>query len=560
MKNGTDMLFPTFEPFAGRTTGASSHIKKALVMALLFLLCWMTSADAKTFKIASYNVENLFDLIKNGTEYPEFYPSTGYRWNKSTFEIKVANIAEVLRDIGADVVALQEIESRDALLSLRKRLKAIGADYPYYEIADGKNTVVKCALLSKFPIIEKDEIQVDNEFARNILKATIDVDGRRLILYVNHWKSKRDPESMRLPYARALKKEIDNLADDADFILIGDFNSDYHEWQSFRDSLRLNDTDGITAINHILKTVIDDRLVDEKALTSQTGNDCVYNLWLEIDSKRRWSYNFFGSKNSPDHMILSRALYDDKGISYVDNSFDKFDPDYLFKGSAVNRWQRAKNGKGKHLGEGYSDHLPLFASFSTEPFHFKTYHGHSSDLAELGLEKKRIDDLYTSKIGRVNYHLQSCAVIYKHKANAIIKQKNGRAIYVYKAGRDLEFGKVYDLTVTELNDYYGLREITTIGEMKTAGQVENHASYLLDDPSADLSSPGFQNEVIAAAEGIYKKGYFYYGSGRKIKLYFTDNTLRPKNNSRIVLKRVRIGCHRYPQMVIEEGGQIEQRG
>ncbi len=533
-------------------------MKKTLVFILLILVFCITPLEAKTFRVASYNVENIFDLINNGTEYTEYIPNTGYGWTESAFEIKIANIAEVIRDVGADIVALQEIESRTALVSLRDRLKTMNADYPWYEIADAKNTAVKCALLSKFPIIEKDEIQVDDEFARNILKVAVDIDGRRLTIFVNHWKSKRGPESMRLPYAGVLKKQIDKLEEDADFILIGDFNSDCHEWQSFRDSLRLNDTDGITGINHILKTVMDDQLIDEGTLTKQAGNEYLYNLWLEIDRKRRWSHNFFGSKNSLDHIIVSRALYDDKGISYIDNSFDKFDPDYLFKENAVYRWQRAKGGKGKHLGEGYSDHLPIFASFSTEPFHFKAHHAYAKGIPELRLEKKRISDLYTSRIGNVHYLLQSCVVIYKHEDHAIIKQENGRAIFVYRAGRNLEYGKMYDVTATELYDYHGLREITGIGENKKVGDSKNHASCLLNDSSADFSAPDLQNEVISKVEGLYKGGYFYYGDGLKIKLYFTNNGLRPKNNSRILLNQVRIGCYRYPQVVIEKDGQIEK--
>jgi len=531
-------------------------MKKTVVMMLLIQVCWFTPIEAKTFRVASYNVENMFDLIHNGTEYTEYIPNTGYGWKKSIFEIKIANIAEVITDMEADVVALQEIESRNALVFLRDTLKAMNADYPYFEIAEAKDTVVKCALLSKFPIIEKDEIQVDDERGRNILRVTLDIDGRRLTLFVNHWKSRSGPESLRMVYASALKKAIDGLDDDADFILIGDFNSDYHEWQSLRDSLRLNDTDGITGINHVLKTVKDAQLVDEKVLTTQTGNEYLYNLWLEVDGRRRWSHNFFGSKNSLDHIIVSKGLYNEGGISYVDNSFDKFDPDYLFKENAVYRWQRGKGGKGKHLGQGYSDHLPIFASFSTEPFHFKAYHAHAKDIPELRSEIKRISDLYPSRIGNVNYLVRSCFVIYKHEDNAIIKQENGRAIFVYKAGRNLEYGKVYDVTVIELYDFYGLREITTIGDMKKVGQADNHASHLLDDPSADFSNPDLQNEVISQVEGVYKRGYFYYGNGRKIRLYFTDKGLRPENNSRILLKQVRIGCHRYPEVVIEKGGQV----
>ncbi len=350
----------------------TASMKTIIVSILLVLLFCITSIEAKTFKVASYNLENLFDLTRDGTEYPEYIPNTGYGWTKDMANIKYTNIARVIKDLGGDVVALQEVESRKALITLRARLKDFGVDYPYLEIADSKATPVKCAALSKFPIVEKEEIQVDNKVARNILKITLDIDGNRIILFINHWKSKRGPESMRIAYAKTLRREIDKLKEDVDFILIGDFNSNYNEYKTFRNSGRLNDTGGITGINHILRTIKDfgkdSEMVNEKTLTKQAANEYLYNLWLEVSKTRRWSYNFFGDKGSPDNIIVSKGLYDDKGISYSDNSFNKFQPDYLFKRKAVYRWQRAEKGMGRHLGKGYSDHLPIFAYFSTEPF------------------------------------------------------------------------------------------------------------------------------------------------------------------------------------------------
>ncbi|MCK5594803.1 endonuclease/exonuclease/phosphatase family protein [bacterium] len=532
-------------------------MKKTIALVLLVLFCCITSIEARTFKVVSYNVENLFNLTKDGTEYTEYIPNTGYGWTKNTLDIKVANIAEVIKDLRADVVTLQEIESKSSLILLCSRLKDFGLDYPYFEIADSKSTTVKCAVLSKFPIIKKEEIRVDSKFARNILKITLDIDGNRLILFINHWKSKRGPESWRIDYAKKLKKNIDKLKDDVDFILVGDFNSNYNEYKTFRDSSRLNDTTGITGINHILRTIKDSEMVNEQILTTQTSNEHLYNLWLEIKKTRRWSYNFFGEKGGPDNIVLSKALYDDKGISYVDNSFNKFDPDYLFYGNAIYRWQRAKGGRGKHLGEGYSDHLPIFACFSTEPFCFKKRDTFADDIAPLKLQKRNISDLYSSRIGNVNYHLEHCIVIYKYGNDVVIKQKNGRAIFIYKAGSNLEHGKVYHLTVKMLYDYHGLREITEISDIKEIGKAANFTSYLLSDSSADFSGPNLQSEVISEADGIYKGGYFYYGSNHKIKLYFKDKKLRPKNNSKIILKHARIGCYKYPQIIIEKKAQIK---
>lgn len=362
-----------------------------IVSIVLLLLCCITSAEAKTFKIASYNVENLFDLSLQGTEYPEYIPNTGYGWTKGIANIKYSNIAGVIKDMGADVVALQEVESKEALISLRSKLKALGEDYPYLAIADSKSAPVKCAVMSKIPIIEKEEIQIDNETARNILKVTLDIAGNRVILFINHWKSKNGPESMRIAYAKTLKREIDKLKEDADFVLIGDFNANYDEYQTFLDSDKLNDTAGITGINHILRTFKDSEMVNEKILTEQAENEYLYNLWLEVSETSRWSYIFSGEKESPDSIIVSRGLYDKKGISYSDNSFDKFQPDYLFKDGTVYRWQMAERGRGKHLGKGYSDHLPIFAYFSTEPFSFKRNNTVPNDTAsnDLSLEKTK---------------------------------------------------------------------------------------------------------------------------------------------------------------------------
>ncbi|MFQ5485764.1 MAG: helix-hairpin-helix domain-containing protein [Desulfobacterales bacterium] len=349
--------------------------KICICTILAFLFCGIPPIDAKTFKIVSYNLENLFDLTRDGTEYPEYIPNTDYGWTKHIANIKYTNLARVIKDVAGDVVALQEVESKKALINLRRRLNDFAADYPYFEIADSKSTVVKCAVLSKFPIVEKKEVEVDdidNEIARNILKITLDIDDNRIILLINHWKSKRGPESMRIAYAQRLRGEIEELKEGVDFILIGDFNSNYNEYKTFQNSEKLNDSGGITGINHVLGTIRGAELTNEAMLTNRSEGKVLYNLWLEIGPARRWSYNFFGKKGSPDNIIIPKSLYDGKGISYEDNSFDKFHPSYLFKNRAIYRWQRAKNGTGRHLGKGYSDHLPIFAYFSTNPFRLKT--------------------------------------------------------------------------------------------------------------------------------------------------------------------------------------------
>lgn len=348
----------------------SDPYRLSILLLLFFTL--IPPLEASVFKIASYNVENLFDAVTDGTEYRVYVPDTRHGWNREMARIKTANIARVIKDLNADVVALQEVESKRALIALKQVLKDSGTNYPYVEITAKRTTPVTCAVLSVFPIIEKKEIEVDDERLRNILQITLDVYGHPITLFINHWKSKSRPESLRVISARTLRRAIDRLDPKAEFVLIGDFNSNHNEFETFRNKTKLNNTGGMTGINQILGTVQGTRMINETDLTNQAGNRFLYNLWLEVQPSRRWSYNLFGRKETPDSIILSKALYDDRGISYVDNSFYKFHPDYLFNDRALYRWQITRKGKGRHLGRGYSDHLPIFAYFSTTPFQFKT--------------------------------------------------------------------------------------------------------------------------------------------------------------------------------------------
>ncbi|MFA9374791.1 MAG: endonuclease, partial [Poseidonibacter sp.] len=67
---------------------------KLLILTFLLLNCF-----AKDFTISSYNVENLFDLEKNNTEYKEFIPYSKSMWNKKNFDIKMNNTIRVLKDL-----------------------------------------------------------------------------------------------------------------------------------------------------------------------------------------------------------------------------------------------------------------------------------------------------------------------------------------------------------------------------------------------------------------------------------------------------------------------------
>lgn len=315
-------------------------------------------------KIASYNVENLFDMKDDGNEYEQYIPNTSWGWNEEMHRIKLRNTAHVIKDIGADIIGLQEIESETALKELKAELNRQGLYYPHYAFAKKKNSAVAVGLLSRYPIKSALSHTVSSSRAyRDILEAKILLNGKILRIYVNHWKAKSGPESMRIESAKVLKKIIADVEDP--FVLMGDFNSDYEEYKTFVRSRKHNDTGGRTGINHVLKTIDDDQNPITYTTLKECHN-CLYNLWYDVDSSERWSHEFRGNNEALDNMIISEALTDGKGIEYVKGSFKRFEKPYLFYKGKPYRWQQSRKKPKHHLGEGYSDHLPITATLRVD--------------------------------------------------------------------------------------------------------------------------------------------------------------------------------------------------
>lgn len=328
---------------------------------LLLLLIINTLFGDKILKIASYNIENLFDLKKDGYEYKEYIPNTKSLWNKKNYKIKLKNSVKVIKDIDADIIALQEIESLQALKDLRLTLKQNGLYYKYYKIADKKNTTTKVAILSKIPFVYNKEISVGYSYKyRNILETKFRIDNTDFYIFTNHWKAKSGPESMRIKSAKALLKRVEEIGFSKNIILLGDFNSDYEEYIKFKRKRRHNDTNGYTGINHILNSIGQ----KEKASQVKYDKKAFYNLWYDIDAKDRYTYIFKGKKEALDNILISQPLLNKSDMKYINNTITKLDKEYLFyKNKYINRWYISKGRIKKHKGKGYSDHLPVSAKF-----------------------------------------------------------------------------------------------------------------------------------------------------------------------------------------------------
>lgn len=339
----------------------------------------ISAVSRDTALVMVYNVENLFDLVKNGSEYSSYIPGT-HNWNHETYSIKLKNIASVITASNADIVALCEIENLNVCLALQKKLSYMKSRYRYYVVGDKSKKSSTCqAILSRFPVVNSSTLQIrqwNNFNFKGILEADVAIGSHSLKIFVVHWPSKRHPESYRISAAQTLLKRLKQLPASTDYIVVGDLNSNYNEAETFFTE-KLDDTNGRTAINHLLHTAKSPPrsplvYITEADLKREGGSHVHYNLWLELPERRRYSYRYKGRYNTLDNMLVSPSLYDREGVSYVDNSFSVFtwDGRLLFNGLPF-RWQMVyKKGGRQHIGEGYSDHLPIMAKFTPQPFTF----------------------------------------------------------------------------------------------------------------------------------------------------------------------------------------------
>jgi len=493
---------------------------------------------------------------------------------------KLRNIAEVICDLDADVIGLQEVENDRVLAQLQVRLKRAGCAYRYRAITGDTRTPIHNELLSKIPLKRVRDVRITRYGReRSILETTLDTDPP-LRLFVNHWRSKRGPESERLVYAKALKKRLDRLPKGTEYLLLGDFNSNYNE--SITIEKKHNDTHGVTGINTILHTLQDGKMV--RLRTLKQGE--LASLWTELPAGERWSHNFFGDKQAIDAMLIPPTLHDGQGWEYVVGSFHPYKPKYLFgRHGQIKRWTYKH---GKHLGKGYSDHLPIVARFSTEgnsgtpteKSSFSLWHKISDWFAEspsaAAVHQTRLKSRphVDNPLPKANFQapsitieklkklskiaapvlLRNVHVLFKRKESAVIQQKlEGEAILLYRSALQLEEGHCYEVLAYRKKRYKGLDELTDIEVLKDHGTCSLEGFVPRFSPDM-LDDPHFIGRVVRGIRGKYAH-HTLTVDGVAFPLHFRRGAGRPKKSTRLQIDRAQIGYYKdHVELVVWDKG------
>jgi len=339
------------------------------------LLVWSSPSGVSSITVMSYNVQNLFDDIDNGTEYREFDPGRG-KWNTMLFHEKLKAIARVIRESirgGPDIVALQEVENRNVLLTLsRDYLSDMG--YRYIAIVPKKGLAANVGILSRFPILRVHSYYVSNYESnplRNILEAEIDIKGNILHLFNNHWKSKSGgkaySEKWRLEAACILKERLEDLLSgnrEAEVMVLGDLNEDYNEYLEVGKSYQT----ALIPIDAAAPETFERYRIFLTGFKGRAGLHgerlILYEPWYElvtgVESGEKagragvGSYVFRKRWETPDHILLSEGLLDHHGLGYEKGNFRVVKKDFMLYGESgyPMRWSTLYRS-------GFSDHLPL---------------------------------------------------------------------------------------------------------------------------------------------------------------------------------------------------------
>lgn len=205
---------------------------------LLFIpfIAWTYLADAETFRVATYNLNNYLDA-----------PAEHHRAKPDESKAKVR---ESILAIKPDVLAVEEMGTISALQELRGSLKAEGLDFPNWEYVCGFDTNIHTAVLSKFPFTSVRP-QTNDYFLLNGKRfrvrrgfAVVDVKvntNYSFTLIAAHLKSKvpiptADEAELREEEAKVLHDKIEEAFaanPNVNLIVLGDLN-DYKDSKSVR--------------------------------------------------------------------------------------------------------------------------------------------------------------------------------------------------------------------------------------------------------------------------------------------------------------------------------------
>lgn len=313
-----------------------------LSILILLLSCSSeTDQNDRDLTVISYNVQNLFDDLEVGTEYPEFKKYSG--WSSELYNKRLSLFQKLFKKehySDADIIILEEVESKEVLSALLDSgLRRRG--FIYYGIVEDENPI-SVGYISKISMKTVTLHKTGDQ--RTLLCLEIMKNDMQLVIVALHAKSNvgddDEAREKRKEYARHILF-LSEYYERVPLIIIGDFNTEPR-------------TDTQDMLSDVACTKVEVALSEGSVpITGEIEKadgfvlyDPSYDNYMPLSSDGSYYYN--GHWYIYDRALVNRCLID----STVDISFDILGDDTASTYGTPLPFDRI-------TGVGYSDHFAV---------------------------------------------------------------------------------------------------------------------------------------------------------------------------------------------------------
>jgi endonuclease/exonuclease/phosphatase family metal-dependent hydrolase len=327
-------------------------------------------ADENELSIVSWNLQTFFDAVDTGNEYEEFTGKKS-KWTEAKYKERLERLCAFMKAVNADIFCFMEVENTAVVQDIANTLQigVSGMSWRYVSFARESGASLGCAVFSRYmmesltvhslnckaavPLKAFSGYSAGEELTQPSMRPLMELrfsfggtgsgrtaeparaagsangdegiagSGRRLALFVAHWKSKsggaKESEVWRNCQEAVLSGRIEQaLADGYSVAACGDFNRELSEFMYSR-------TEGCVDLRGNFNIVT---VRSPWFSSSAQGSYCYQNVWNRID------HFFFAG----DIACASFAVYEEDDFVTASGLPNEYDV-----------W----------TGTGYSDHLPI---------------------------------------------------------------------------------------------------------------------------------------------------------------------------------------------------------
>lgn len=300
------------------------------------------------FTFVEYNVENLFDTVHDaGKQDEEFLPESSCHWTRHRYWQKLDHISQALVSCGdtsgghlPDMAVLTEVENDSVMRDLTRRSPLRTARYEYVMTSSPDNRGIDVALIYSpfsFRLLNHHGVRITlpagHRPTRDILYASgLIISGDTLHIIGVHAPSRAGGESQTRPYRMLVAERVCSIVDSIRsvssrplILIAGDFN-DYSQDSSIK-------------------------LITDRGMKEVSGKAAGTH-------GARGTYRFHGEWGSLDHIFCNDFLAEKPNSCYINDA-----PFLLEEERKYGGVKPFRTFLGPHYLGGFSDHLPLVATF-----------------------------------------------------------------------------------------------------------------------------------------------------------------------------------------------------